>query len=87
MGFIGQAGLTKLAKAIIEWLGTCPCSCDGCSKLRATVREVWPKPTPEEQEEQRRSFAYGNVALHNPSITRADIDRVADEMAANGNRK
>lgn len=38
------------------------------------------KPTLAEQEETRRSFAYGNVALHNPNITRADIDRVADEM-------
>jgi hypothetical protein len=40
------------------------------------------KPTPEEEEETRRSFAYGNVALHNPNITRADVDRVADEMDA-----
>ena len=86
MGFIEQAGLTKLATAIIEWLGTCPCSCNGCTKLRATVREVWPKPTAKEMEEQRRSFAYGNVALHNPNVTRELVDQVADEMAENGKR-
>ena len=27
-------------------------------------------PTPEEKEQQRRSFAYGNVAIENPRITR-----------------
>ena len=34
--------------------------------------------TSEEQEEQRRSFAYGNLKLHNPNITREDIDRAAE---------
>lgn len=38
------------------------------------------KPTPAEEEEQRRSFAYGNVALHNPNVTREMVDKVADEM-------
>ncbi len=37
--------------------------------------------TPAEREEQRRSFAYGNVALSNPSVTRELVDAVADEMA------
>jgi hypothetical protein len=37
-------------------------------------------PTEEEKEEFKRSFAYGNVSLHNPNITRADVDRVAAEM-------
>lgn len=36
----------------------------------------------EEREEQRRSFAYGNVALHNPAVTREVIDRAADALAA-----
>lgn len=36
--------------------------------------------TPEEQEEQRRSFAYGNAAIDNPDVTRELVDRVADEM-------
>jgi hypothetical protein len=78
--------LHKISLSLVMWMATCPCSCKGCSTLRKLVLESWPKSTPEEIEEHRRSFAYGNVALHNPSITRADVDRVADEMAANGKR-
>jgi hypothetical protein len=51
-------------------------------ELRALIE--WARnyePTAEEQEEHRRSFAYGNASLHNPSITREMVDRVADEMA------
>ncbi len=33
--------------------------------------------TPEDKEEQRRSFAYGNVSIENPRITRKMIDREA----------
>jgi hypothetical protein len=36
--------------------------------------------TPEEKEQQRRSFAYGNVAIENPHITREMVDRAADEI-------
>lgn len=36
--------------------------------------------TPTQKEEQRRSFAYGNAHMHNPSITREDIDRAADAL-------
>lgn len=36
----------------------------------------------EEKEEQRRSFAYGNVALHNPAVTREVIDKAAEELKA-----
>ena len=36
--------------------------------------------TPEELEERARSFAFGNVHLHNPRITRADIDAAADQI-------
>ena len=36
--------------------------------------------TPEEKEEQRRSFAYGNTAIENPRITREMIDGAADEL-------
>lgn len=35
--------------------------------------------TDEEREAQRRSFAYGNVHLHNPLVTRQMIDEVAAE--------
>ena len=36
--------------------------------------------SPAEREEQRRSFAHGNVALHNPEVTREVIDRAAESM-------
>jgi hypothetical protein len=36
--------------------------------------------TPEEKEQQRRSFAYGNTSIENPRITREMIDRTADEL-------
>ncbi len=39
--------------------------------------------TPEEKEQQRRSFAYGNVAIENPRITREMVDRAADEIGPN----
>jgi hypothetical protein len=36
--------------------------------------------TPEEKEEQRRSFAYGNTKIENPRITREMVDKAADEI-------
>jgi len=36
--------------------------------------------TPAEKEEQRRSFAYGNANIENPAVTRAIIDRAAEEL-------
>jgi len=36
--------------------------------------------TPEQKEEQRRSFAYGNTKIENPRITREMVDRAADEL-------
>jgi hypothetical protein len=38
--------------------------------------------TPEEKEQQRRSFAYGNTAIENPRITREMVDRAADEIGS-----
>ena len=32
--------------------------------------------TPEERRAHTISFAYGNVKLHNPAITREDVDRM-----------
>ena len=37
--------------------------------------------TPAEQEEQRRSFAYGNTKIENDLITREMIDEAADRLA------
>lgn len=38
------------------------------------------KMTPEQEEAQRRSFAYGNAAIDNPHVTREMIDRAADQI-------
>jgi hypothetical protein len=38
-------------------------------------------PSPEQQEEQRRSFAYGNTAFENSLITRQMIDEQAEAIA------
>jgi len=45
--------------------------------LKAARKAV---PTPQEQEEQRRSFAYGNTKIENPRITRQTIDEQAAEL-------
>jgi hypothetical protein len=39
--------------------------------------------TDKERREQRISFALGSVRMHNPSVTREQITRIADRMAAN----
>jgi hypothetical protein len=40
------------------------------------------KMTPEDQERQRRSFAYGNTAIENRDITPATIDAEAEALKA-----
>lgn len=42
------------------------------------------KPTPEQREQQRRSFAYGNAAFENELITREMIDREAKKLSREG---
>ena len=37
--------------------------------------------TPAEREEQRRSFAYGNANIENPSVTREVVEKAAAELA------
>lgn len=39
--------------------------------------------TPSEQEEQRRSFAYGNANIENASVTRETVDQQAEELKEN----
>jgi hypothetical protein len=41
-------------------------------------------PTPEEKEQQRRSFAYGNTKIENSRITREMVDRAADALGTPG---
>jgi hypothetical protein len=36
--------------------------------------------SPREQEEQRRSFAYGNANIENSRVTRETVDREADQL-------
>ncbi|WDR02023.1 hypothetical protein PSQ19_15245 [Devosia algicola] len=37
--------------------------------------------TPQQQEQQRRSFAFGNTAFENSNITRSMVDEQADRLA------
>jgi hypothetical protein len=36
--------------------------------------------TPQEKEQQRRSFAYGNTKIENPRITRETVNREAESL-------
>ena len=38
------------------------------------------KLSPEQKEEQRRSFAYGNTNIENSRITRETVDQEAEEL-------
>ena len=38
------------------------------------------KMSPEQKEEQRRSFAYGNTNIENPRITRETVDQAAEQL-------
>ena len=56
-------------------------------KLAALIeRARGVKMTPKEQEEQRRSFAYGNTKIENDLITREMINEIAEaeQTKANG---
>lgn len=48
-------------------------------KLVKLARSV--RMTKEQQEQQRRSFAYGNAGLENDLITREMIDEQAEKLA------
>jgi hypothetical protein len=39
-------------------------------------------PTEAQNEEQRRSFVYGNTAFENPKISRQLVDKVAEKRRA-----
>ena len=49
------------------------------------AREV--QMSPQEKEEQRRSFAYGNTKIENPRITREIIDQEAEKLARNNGQR
>jgi hypothetical protein len=47
-------------------------------KLAKVARSI--RMTPEQQEQQRRSFAYGNAGFENDRITREMIDEQAEKL-------
>jgi hypothetical protein len=47
-------------------------------ELLEAARNV--KPSKEQNEKQRRSFAYGNTNIENPLITRETVDKEADDL-------
>lgn len=49
------------------------------NELVEAVRRL-PPMTEEERREQRISFAYGNVAFHNPAITREMVEQEVDRL-------
>ena len=52
---------------------------DALKKLLEVAKTAGP-PTPEQREEQRRSFVYGNTHLENGLITREMVDREAEKL-------
>ena len=50
-------------------------------KLVTLARKV--KMSPAQQEAQRRSFAYGNAGFENARVTRAMVDKQAEELEKN----
>lgn len=48
------------------------------AKLTEMARHV--EMTPQQREEQRRSFAYGSAVIENSDVTRESITRAAEEI-------
>lgn len=51
---------------------------EALEKLLAAAKRA--TPSPQQQEEQRRSFAYGNTAFENKLITREMVDQQAEAI-------
>ncbi len=47
-------------------------------ELLAAAKKL--QPSTEENEQQRRSFAFGNTNIENPQITRETVDKEAEEL-------
>jgi hypothetical protein len=52
---------------------------DALKKLLEAAKTA--SPTPEQREQQRRSFVYGNTHFENELITREMVDREAEKLA------
>lgn len=61
-----------------------PCDQAVADVLRSMAKRVLmtEEEVEREREEQRRSFAYGNVSMENPAVTRAMVDVAAERMKA-----
>jgi hypothetical protein len=57
---------------------------DHLNELIQAARSI--KMTPQQEEAQRRSFAFGNTNIENERITRETVDQAAQELAADGKR-
>ena len=58
---------------------------EGGSQMTEKLNELLNKAkavklSPEQKEEQRRSFAYGNTNIENSRITRETVDQEAEEL-------
>ena len=51
---------------------------DNLKELLEKAKRV--KVSPEQKEEQRRSFAYGNTNIENSLITRETVDQAAEQL-------
>ena len=51
---------------------------DSLNQLLEAAKAV--RPSPEQNEEQRRSFAFGNTNIENSRITRQTVDEEAEEL-------
>jgi hypothetical protein len=57
---------------------------DDLKKLLEAAKTA--RPTPEQREQQRRSFVYGNTHLENEMITREIVDREAELIGRRAHR-
>jgi hypothetical protein len=55
------------------------CMTDALKKLLEAAKTA--EQTPEQREQQRRSFVYGNTHFENSLITREMVDREAEKLA------
>lgn len=51
---------------------------DNLKELVEKAKHV--EASPEQKEEQRRSFAYGNTNIENPLVTRQTVDQEAEKL-------
>jgi hypothetical protein len=58
---------------------------DALQKLIEAAKTA--NPTPEQREQQRRSFVYGNTHFENERITREMVDREAEKLAREKKRR